>query len=183
MTEDARRPRRPVYDLPGHAHFLTFSCFHGLPLLERDQCKLTVLRVLDKTADAHEVAVLGYVVMPDHVHVLVLPCVAKELSTFIQQWKRLTSFSIRTSLGLGTAKDTTPFGNRVRDGAGVVHVWQKRYYDFNVTTPAKAIEKLEYMHRNPVRAGLVEDPYAWEWSSAAALHEGRPSLVKLTPID
>ena len=45
------------------------------------------------------------------------------------------------------------------------HVWQRRFYDFNVWSARKRIEKLRYMHRNPVKRGLVLEPEQWEWSS------------------
>jgi putative transposase len=45
------------------------------------------------------------------------------------------------------------------------HFWQKRYYDFNVRNYAQFVEKLRYIHRNPVKAGLCERPEDWEWSS------------------
>ena len=44
------------------------------------------------------------------------------------------------------------------------HFWQARYYDFNVITEAKRVEKLRYMHRNPVKRGLTESPEDWQWS-------------------
>jgi putative transposase len=44
-------------------------------------------------------------------------------------------------------------------------VWQRRFYDFNVWTARKRIEKLRYMHRNPVARGLVQEPEQWPWSS------------------
>jgi putative transposase len=43
--------------------------------------------------------------------------------------------------------------------------WQARFYNFNVWTARKCIEKLRYMHRNPVKRGLVESPEQWRWSS------------------
>src|SRR5260370_30772676 len=45
------------------------------------------------------------------------------------------------------------------------HFWQKRYYDFNIRNYAQFVEKLRYIHRNPVKAGLCEPPEDWEWSS------------------
>jgi putative transposase len=45
------------------------------------------------------------------------------------------------------------------------HVWQRRFYDFNVWSARKRIEKLVYMHRNPVWRKLVEEPEQWRWSS------------------
>jgi putative transposase len=57
------------------------------------------------------------------------------------------------------------------------HFWQRRFYDFNVWSDRKRIEKLRYMHRNPVRRGLVLEPDQWSWSSFRfyACHE--PGLV------
>jgi hypothetical protein len=45
------------------------------------------------------------------------------------------------------------------------HFWQRRFYDFNVWTARKRIEKIRYMHMNPVKRGLVDDPKLWLWSS------------------
>jgi REP element-mobilizing transposase RayT len=45
------------------------------------------------------------------------------------------------------------------------HIWQRRFYDFVVWTEKKRLEKLRYMHRNPVKRGLVLDPEQWRWSS------------------
>jgi putative transposase len=47
----------------------------------------------------------------------------------------------------------------------VTHIWQKRFYDFNVWSRHKLFEKLRYMHDNPVKRGLVESPALWRWSS------------------
>jgi REP element-mobilizing transposase RayT len=45
------------------------------------------------------------------------------------------------------------------------HFWQKRYYDLNIRDYPQLVEKLRYIHRNPVKAGLCERPEDWEWSS------------------
>ena len=59
------------------------------------------------------------------------------------------------------------------------HVWQRRFYDFTVWTERKRIEKLRYMHRNPVVRGLVLEPGQWPWSSFRyyAYRETGPVLV------
>jgi len=59
------------------------------------------------------------------------------------------------------------------------HIWQKRYYDFNVWTEHKRIEKLRYMHRNPVKRGLVESPEFWRWSSYRAYFLGETGAVEI----
>jgi hypothetical protein len=58
-------------------------------------------------------------------------------------------------------------------------VWQKRFYDFNVWSERKRVEKLRYMHRNPVKRGLVERPEQWKWSSFRAYLYGETGPVRV----
>ena len=64
-------------------------------------------------------------------------------------------------------------------GAGGWVVWQARYYDFNVWTEAKRIEKLLYIHRNPVVRGLVASPELWDWSSFRHYASGYDGVVEI----
>ena len=64
-------------------------------------------------------------------------------------------------------------------GARTGPIWQKRFYDFNVSSSEKRIEKLRYMHRNPVKRGLVTAPEDWKWSSFRAYACGEGGLVKV----
>jgi putative transposase len=89
--------------------------------------------------------VLGYVVMPEHVHLLVSEPEKEQLSIAIQALKQ----SVARRLALRSAE---PF-------------WQARYYDFNLWSNRKRVEKLRYIHRNPVARGLVARPEDWKWSS------------------
>jgi hypothetical protein len=59
------------------------------------------------------------------------------------------------------------------------HFWQKRYYDFNILNYAQFVEKLRYIHRNPVRAGLCERPEDWEWSSFRHYATGAEGRVEI----
>ncbi len=59
------------------------------------------------------------------------------------------------------------------------HVWQKRFYDFNVWSERKHVEKLRYMHRNPVKRGLVTQPEQWGWSSFRAYAYGQRGRVRV----
>ena len=86
--------------------------------------------------------ITGYVVMPEHVHLLVGEPPVVLLSKVLQALK----------LSVAVQRRERPF-------------WQSRYYDFNVYSEKKRIEKLRYMHRNPVARGLVSKPWDWPWSS------------------
>ena len=62
---------------------------------------------------------------------------------------------------------------------GSEHVWQRRFYDFIVWTARKRIEKLRYMHRNPVVRGLLQEPEQWPWSSYRRYALGEEGAVRI----
>src|SRR5262249_18356291 len=82
------------------------------------------------------------------------------------------SRSLRMSGGEAHPIDVPLIGNQK-------HVWQKRFYDFNVWTDRKRIEKLRYMHCNPVKRGLVSEPDQWEWSSFRTYAYSEQGLVRV----
>jgi len=143
----------------GHdLHFITFSCYRRQALLSNAHRREVFLKVLEEVRRRYQCVVIGYVVMPEHVHLLVSEPQQRPLATAIQALK--LGFSRRL-----LAEERRPHpGRKTRETLGA-HVWQARYYDFNVSTSAKRVEKLRYIHRNPVRRGLVEVPEQWPWSS------------------
>ena len=140
-----------------HLHFITFSCYRRLPLLN-DHSKTIFEETLEALRQRHIFDVHGYVLMPEHVHLLVGEPENKPLANALQ------------ALKLSVCKLSTqrPF-------------WQARYHDFNVLTHNKRVEKLHYMHQNPVTRGLVSMPEDWPWSSYRHYHLDESSILKITP--
>ena len=128
----------------GHNHFVTFSCYHRLPYLNNEHARTIFLEELERLRQRHRFHVYGYVLMPEHVHLLMSEPPEIKLSGIFRALKTETSKQLK--------------GERTR-------FWQLNYYDFNVFTHPKFSEKLRYMHRNPVKRGLVENPADWPWSS------------------
>jgi len=126
-------------------HFITFSCYRRQPKLGTARSRDVFEISLERARRAYGFCVLGYVVMPEHVHLLVSEPEGRPLSVALQAVKQ----SVSRILALRRAE---PF-------------WQARYYDFNVWSNPKRVEKLRYMHRNPVIRGLVAAPEDWAWSS------------------
>jgi len=151
--------RRRIFDGEGHAYFVTFSCYKRRRLLDDDPAKGIVIHFLGVQSVNQQGSCLGFVVMPEHVHALVWFHEEDRLSLFMNQWKRRSSIQLkrlyreRLSAYAETADLQGP-------------MWQPRFYVFNVYSERKAREKLEYMHNNPVKAGLVERPQDWRYSSA-----------------
>jgi putative transposase len=107
--------------------------------------------------------VYGYVVMPEHVHLLVSEPERMSLASAIQLLKQNVSrLSHPSKISQGGAPTHS---SKTSQGGAPQPFWLPRYFDLNVWTEKKLIEKLRYMHRNPVKRGLVERPEDWGWSS------------------
>ena len=144
------------YQQTGGFHFLTFSCHGRLPYLGTGTARSLFERSLEAMRLRYDFVVCGYVVMPEHVHLLVSEPKKALLSKAIQALKLSVSVQSRER----------PF-------------WQPRYYDFNVHNEEKRVEKLRYMHRNPVKRGLAEKPEAWAWSSFRHYATGELGAVEI----
>jgi len=150
---------RKVYDIEGHAHFITFSCYKRRRFLDDNRAKCIVVHLLDAELRKTGGSCMGFVIMPDHVHALIRFAEPGMLSSFIQQWKRKSSYRLKKFLEEHLVAYAATIDMREP-------IWQARFHDFNVFSTERGREKLEYMHNNPVRKGLVADPREWGYSSA-----------------
>ncbi len=146
----------------GYWHFLTFSCYQRRPLLGEAWRRDLFLAVLEQARRRYKFVVAGYVVMPEHVHLLLSEPERGDPSVVMQVVKQ--SFVRRLLRGLGNP--THPAQASLRpEPLRAGEVWQRRFYDFMVWTEQNRVEQLRSMHRNPVRRGLVLSPEQWAWSS------------------
>ncbi len=132
------------YQTSGHDHFITFTCYHQHPYLDNDPARTLFEQTLETLRKRHDFSVFGYVIMPNHVHLLLSEPKHHLLADTMRALKTETSKKLK--------QDRPQF-------------WQRRYYDRNILTQKEFVEKLRYIHRNPVAEGLVERPEDWPWSS------------------
>ncbi len=152
----------------GDLHFITCSCYRRQPLLGTPRRRDLFLTVLEQVRRRHQFVVVGYVVMPESE--------PQEKNPSIVMQALKLGFARRV---LAEAKrKRNPEQDRLFDCVPQ-HIWKKRFYDFNVWTERKRIEKLRYIHRNPVKRGLVSSPELWKWSSFRAYALGEAGPVKL----
>jgi putative transposase len=144
------------YEHTGNFHFLTFSCFHRLRNLGRQAARDLFEDALERTRQRYRFVVAGYVAMPEHVHLLIGEPLKGTVSSVVHALK----------LSVTMRRAERPF-------------WQARYYDFNVHNEKKRVEKLRYMHRNPVVRGLVAKPEDWLWSSFRHYATGEVGTVEI----
>jgi len=144
----------------GQSHFVTFCCYHRRRLLDTDESCRIFESALERVRRSYRLYVYGYVVMPEHVHLLLsepnCPTQAKVGLEWATRPQQYTLADALKSLKQGVSRRL--LGN-------AEHFWQKRYYDFNIRNYPQFVEKLRYIHRNPVKRGLCELPEDWEWSS------------------
>jgi len=157
----------------GDLHFITCSCYRRSPWLDTPERRDLFLTILEQTRARYRFAVLAYVVMPEHFHLLMCEPQVGDPSTVIQVLKQ--RFAQQVLPSMDREDENKP---RLCEPAPR-HVWQARFYDFNIWTERKRVEKIRYMHRNPVERGLVSEPQQWPWSSFRYYVRGEPGPVRI----
>jgi putative transposase len=147
----------------GHLHFVTCSCYRRLPLLRSARAKNVLVRVLGEVRKSYGFALVGYVVMPEHIHLLISEPAKGTPSTVLQVLKQRVSRELRRRPR--KRAPTTQLRFAFGDAGELRQFWQRRFHDFNVWSEKKKNEKLECMHQNPVKRGLAAHPTDWPWSS------------------
>jgi putative transposase len=159
-------PRQARIVVPGHPYHVTQRGNSRQPIFQEDYDRLQYLSWITDYSLQYHLSVLGYCLMDNHVHLIVLPqsdnALAKTLSITHMRYAQ--------------------YFNKKRNGSG--HLWQGRFYSC-ILDESYLTAALRYVERNPVRAKMVEQPWEWEWSSAAAhvgQTDGRIPLVALNSL-
>ncbi len=160
----------------GYLHLITTSCQQRLPLLGRAQARDLLVAVLEQVRRPYHFVVVGFVVMPEHVHLLISEPERGNASTVMQALKQSFVRRVLRMHRRGVDPRQGVLWNVALDQG---HVWPRRFYDFVVWSEHKRVEKLRYMHRNPVIRGLVLEAEQWRWSSYRhyAYGESAPVLI------
>jgi len=167
-VEHRKRLRR--FNLPGQARELTFSTHQRRPLLAAPEFARLTLRAIAEAIPSSDFRLLAFVVMPEHVHLLLVPWrnVAqpdpRRLLSFI---KRRTAYDIKRALQQLGNESLPQELAVVRPDRTVFRFWLPGGgYDRNLTTTDAVHASFEYIHANPVKRGLSRTPGGYEWSSA-----------------
>jgi len=164
----------------GDLHFITFSCYRRRPLLGTPRARHQFVKILDQVRSRHRFQLIGYVIMPEHVHLLlsepgrgnpskVLQVLKQGVSRALRKRRRKSS-SAQLALRFAPAPPDAPA------------FWQRRFYDFNVWSEKKLKEKVDYMHRNPVARKLVLHPKDWAWSSWSHYEKRETGLIRIDAL-
>ncbi|MGO8689390.1 MAG: transposase [Thermoguttaceae bacterium] len=162
-----RKTVRHFHDV-GHIHELTFSCYGRMPLLTNDAWREKLARCIDAAGKETTTELVGFVFMPEHVHLLVYPRAPDpSISLYLARIKQPFSKQIKEIL----AREGSALLSRLtvleRPGKTCFRFWQEGPgFDRNVFSIEAISSSLEYLHNNPVRRGLCGRAVDWKWSSA-----------------
>ena len=154
-------PNLRHYDHLNTARFVTFSCHQRLEFLTRPAIVEVFLQTLQWIRTHHGIRIFGYVVMPEHVHLVLYPPDSIRLGPIIGELKSKSASRIISEKLLVLPGACA----KRKDGKVRQAFWQPRCYDHNCRTQQAVSEKIIYCHKNPVTRGLVAHPDQWPWSS------------------
>jgi putative transposase len=165
---------------PWQAHELTFSCYRRRAFFGRDRTRQYLAQAVEQAKQKHAFHVWAYVIMPEHVHLLIWPAMeVYSISAILKSIKQSVSRKAVTWL-----KANNPAGLRCMATAQAgkpYQFWQDGGgYDRNIRNAKALREMMGYIHDNPVKRGLVERAEDWLWSSARDWAGQEPGPI---PID
>lgn len=176
------------HDEPGHTHFWTISCYRRLQFFHDDGVKRVVIEALRTLQTDFGVCLVAYVVMPEHVHVLLYPHargndvpipIGNVLQVFKQYVGRHGKQRLRDVWRRRQRLWSEPLNRWARGAFDKQEVMNTRGYDRNIFTERELREKLNYCHKNPFTRGLVTDPADWKWSSYRYYELGDRSVLPM----
>jgi len=176
------------YDVPGHIHFWTISCYRRLSFFWHDAMKRLVVDGLRLLQTDLKVCLIAYVVMPDHVHFIVLPHARATaepipISVVLHRFKKHVGIEAKACLRRIWRRKGRLWADPLNQWATGAYprqvVLNTRGYDFNITEHGTLLEKIDYCHKNPITRGLVESPEQWRWSSYRFYERNDRSLLSM----
>jgi putative transposase len=175
-----RRVHRRSFDAEWQAHALTFSCFGRKPFFSGKHAPGWFLEILDGARARAAFDLWAFVIMPEHVHLVLLPQPPVRIRDILWHIKRPMTFRVLDWVKTRSPAFLCRMADHQPNGKLVHRFWQRGGgYDRNLRSVKDIYEKIKYIHQNPVRRGLVERPEDWPWSSARAWLEGTDQPLRL----
>jgi len=191
VTDDTMRvmpSRLRRHDEPGHSHFWTVSCHRRLTFFWHDEMKRVVVDALRQLQARFGICLVAYVIMPEHVHVMLYPHVSGgdqpvPVSRLWQAFKQHVGFYGKECLReLWRERGrlwSEPLNQWAHGATGKRQIMETRGYDFNIDRHDTLLQKIDYCHKNPVTRGLVAGAADWPWSSFRFYESGDRSVLAM----
>ncbi len=178
-----RTPRRKNLNLSGYPHELTFSFYRGFPFLSAERTCRWLAEAIDRARAEHQFSLWAYVFMPEHVHLILCP--HKDVYDVASIRRSIKEPVARRAIG-HLVREASPWLSKIsrQHGKRVERLfWQSGGgYDRNINNPKTLALMIDYIHGNPRRPDLVQNPADWRWSSAAWYEGKQDGVLLVDPI-
>ena len=169
--------------IPDHLYFITASIVGWKPLFSEPEFAEIVLNSLDWLRREKRMSLFAFVLMPTHLHAIVLP-LDRSIDNLLQNFGSFTAHKILKKLQEEDRKDQLDYFHARRRDNSIEHsIWQDIQAK-NIYTEKFLLQKMEYIHQNPVAKdwNLVQDRAEYPYSSACFYDEGRQPIIEIDDI-
>jgi len=165
--------------LDKNCFFVTTTCYKWYHLLAMDSCKDVVIESMKFLNTKYKADLLGYVIMPNHIHLIIFFKVKNELSNWMRDMKKFTAVMIRKEIEATGQLEVVEKLRVQGPKKQVFKIWEDRFDDLFLESTDLLEVKLEYIHMNPLQEhwSLVDRPEKWKYSSAGFYELGEKGLI------
>ena len=162
----------PHFTEDGSCYFLTSTTYGRKPFFKIDQYAQILCNIIYNLRNKGKLSLLGFVIMPEHLHLMVVPTRGVEISWIMQEIKKGSARLINRerfcrAQGRARLPDLGFYRSRYSGSSRTPNkLWMDEYYDYVIRNEEDLVKHLNYISHNPVKRGLVESPGRYMWSSA-----------------
>lgn len=172
---------RKRYRIEGSIFYITGNVYNRLCIFKRPSFIIPIIDSLNYYRYQYACKLIGYVIMPDHIHLLIWPQDAKIVTDFMRDFKRFTSGRITRQAKVQGKKEWIECFEQAgsKTERAEYKVWQDSFWEQNIYTEDFLKQKLNYIHLNPIRAGIVKDVGDYPYSSYRNYYADDHQLIEI----
>ncbi len=176
------------YYQPNIVYFFSSRITEKIHILRKERYKMFVIDAFNTYLPRYEVVLYGYTIMPNHIHFLISAPTADGVKRCVQHTLRQSSLNIRKALEEGLQTQYAPQVQEILDlfaahanGKAKYAVWKEQARGIPLWKKYFFQVKLDYVHNNPVRWGLIADPAEYQFSSYRTIYLGEDGFLPIAP--
>jgi len=174
------RSRYKIYE-PTHPHFITLTVLHWIPLFTRPESVEILINSFKHLQQSDNLKIYSFVILENHLH---LVASSDNIATTIKKFKSFTAKELLKLLqknNITTVLEQLAFYKKAHKKETTYQVWQEGMQPKLIQDEKIMIQKIEYIHNNPVKRGYVDEAQHWRYSSAR-VYEGSEGMIECEKI-
>jgi REP element-mobilizing transposase RayT len=169
------------YRIEGSIYYATSVIYNRLKIFVLPSFIIPIIDSLNYYRYQYSCRIIGYVIMPDHIHLLLFPQIEQAITDFMRDFKRFTSGRITRQAKVEGKKEWL---NRFEQAGSETEraeykVWQDSFWEQMIYSESFLKQKLDYIHLNPVRAGIVETSADYPYSSYRNYYHNDNQMIEI----